>query len=147
MRFVAPLVTLGLSLFSPGGTVSAAQPRAAQEMLRQLKLAPSVLANVDVELRVPPQWLEMSLPHPYAAKILMNWLLSKEGQIAYYYASSYAPAHKDLMRREFIPFADEIMGKKTSFWYKGEGPGERELEAKLFDLWNPLWFGAAKKIR
>jgi len=86
-------------------------------------------------------------PHPYAAKVLMNWLLSKEGQIAYYYASYYAPIHKDLQRREFIPFAEEIIGRKASFWYKGEGAGERELEAKLFALWNPLWLGGAKKIR
>jgi uncharacterized Zn-binding protein involved in type VI secretion len=53
-------------------------------------------------------------PRPNAARLFINWLLSKEGQIAQYYASKSVPIHKGLQRREFIPFADEILGKKIA---------------------------------
>jgi ABC-type Fe3+ transport system substrate-binding protein len=86
-------------------------------------------------------------PNANAAKMLLNWLLSKEGQIAYYYASLYAPAHKDLRSEEFLPFADQILGRETSFWYKGEGEGERLIEAKLSQLWGQLWLESAGKSR
>ncbi len=53
-------------------------------------------------------------PHPYAARLWVNWLLSKEGQIA---ANTYVgtvPAHKDLQRSEFFPFPDTMMHKKMA---------------------------------
>ena len=53
-------------------------------------------------------------PRPNAARLFVNWLLSKEGQIAQFQASHSVPAHKDLQRKEFLPFADEILGKKTA---------------------------------
>ena len=49
-------------------------------------------------------------PHPNAAKVFANWLLSKEGQIAGHRANSNIPSHKDLQRREFLPYPDEILG-------------------------------------
>jgi len=51
-------------------------------------------------------------PHMNAAKLFANWLLSKEGQIAAYRADSSIPSHKDLLRREFLPYPDEILGHK-----------------------------------
>jgi ABC-type Fe3+ transport system substrate-binding protein len=69
-----------------------------------------------------------------AAKLFMNWILSKEGQIAQYFATDSAPVHKDLMRREFIPLGDEIVGKRVSYRVD-----ELEMRQKVADFWNDLW--------
>ncbi len=86
-------------------------------------------------------------PNIHAAKILLNWLLSKEGQLAYYYSNHYAPVHKDLLRKEFLPFADKILGRKTSYWYKGESDLERKIQSKAFESWNDLWLRGGGKLR
>lgn len=77
-------------------------------------------------------------PNRHAGKLFLNWLLSKEGQLAQSYYDGAPPIHKDLQRKEFIPFADEIIGKKVSF-RTPELLGE-ELP-KLQKVWNPFWSG------
>lgn len=73
--------------------------------------------------------------NPYAAKIFVNWLLSKEGQIAYYAAKFYVPVHKDLQRRELVLFADDVLGKEVSY----RDPNlERDVNPKLIEFWNGL---------
>jgi iron(III) transport system substrate-binding protein len=52
-------------------------------------------------------------PHPNAARLFANWMLSKEGQIAGYRADASIPAHKELRRREFLPYPDEILSRKV----------------------------------
>lgn len=74
-------------------------------------------------------------PNSYSAKLFVNWLLSREGQIAQYAAKYYTPAHKDLGLKELTPFAEEILGKDVSY----RDPGlELELTPKLIDFWNGL---------
>lgn len=51
-------------------------------------------------------------PHPNASNIFANWLLSKEGQIAVNYGDANIPAHKDLLRKEFLPYPEEVLGRK-----------------------------------
>jgi ABC-type Fe3+ transport system substrate-binding protein len=77
-------------------------------------------------------------PNSNAAKVALNWMLSKEGQIAQYAASAEVPVHKGLVRPEFIPFSDQIIGKDISF-------RDMKFEAEVFPavekLWNDLWLG------
>jgi iron(III) transport system substrate-binding protein len=80
-------------------------------------------------------------PNIHAAKIFVNWLLSKEGQIAQYAFEFAAPLDKDL-RPKLLPFADQILGKKESF---REASLEQEIGPKLFDFWNPLWLRVGAK--
>ena len=75
-------------------------------------------------------------PNINAAKLFVNWLLSKEGQIAQYAASYSSPSHKDLRRREFLPFADQILGKEISF---RDAATEREAGPVLAEFWKDLW--------
>jgi iron(III) transport system substrate-binding protein len=78
-------------------------------------------------------------PNQYAAKLYLNWLLSKEGQIMQARISDSIPVRTDLQRAEFIPFADQIVGKKTAF---------RSLEAidkygpTVQKFWNESWSNA-----
>lgn len=75
-------------------------------------------------------------PNSNAAKVFLNWLLSKEGQISRYAGGLWGPVHKDLSRKEFLPFADQILGKKLAF----RDPARiDEVMPPLFEYWNALW--------
>jgi iron(III) transport system substrate-binding protein len=80
-----------------------------------------------------------------ASFMFANWFLSKEGQIAQYGADLAPPVHKDLQRREFLAFPDEIMGRPVAFL----DPEllERDLD-NLLKVWNPMWYeGKGKKLQ
>jgi ABC-type Fe3+ transport system substrate-binding protein len=81
-------------------------------------------------------------PSANAGRIFINWILSKEGQIAQFAASYQPSVHKDLIRREFVPFADEILGKPMSF---RDPKLELEVLPKVTDFWNALWMRTGPK--
>ncbi|MGE0651761.1 MAG: ABC transporter substrate-binding protein [Alphaproteobacteria bacterium] len=75
-------------------------------------------------------------PHPNASRILVNWFVSKEGQVAFY-SGTYSPlAHKDLRRREFLPWPDQVIGKELAFRTPDLIVNEYP---KLIPVWNALW--------
>lgn len=74
-------------------------------------------------------------PNMNASRLFINWLLSKEGQIAQYAADDSPPIHKGLQTRRFMPFPDQILGKKIAF----RDPGLEEKHDQLLELWNPYW--------
>lgn len=80
-------------------------------------------------------------PNLYASRIFVNWLLSKEGQIAQFAAKRFTPIHKELHRKEFIPFADQVIGRKVSY---SNPMTEQEILPKLYEHWNKLWIGRGK---
>ncbi len=97
---------------------------------------------------VPTTVSEMGIlkgaPNVNAARLFVNWFLSKEGQISQYVADYAPPVHKDLRRKEFIPFADEIVTKKGAF----RDPGvELEIQPKLLAFWDELWMRGGGKRR
>jgi len=97
---------------------------------------------------VPTTVSEMGIlkgaPNINAARLFVNWFLSKEGQIAQYVADYAPPVHKDLRRKEFVPFADEIVTKKGAF----RDPGvEVEIQPKLLAFWDELWMRSGGKRR
>lgn len=51
-------------------------------------------------------------PRVDAAKLFVNWYLSKEGQVAAYHYARQVPVNVELKGKEFLPFPDEIVGKK-----------------------------------
>jgi ABC-type Fe3+ transport system substrate-binding protein len=77
-------------------------------------------------------------PYPNAARLYVNWLLSREGQIAQYDAVGAAPSHPALQSPQFLPFADQLEGKQKAF----RSP---ELIANdwpaLLATWSKLWEG------
>lgn len=75
-------------------------------------------------------------PRVNAAKIFANWILSKEGQTAQFAVAAIAPSHKDLQRREFLPFPDAVLGKKLAFRYQHLVENENP---ELVRFWNRLW--------
>jgi iron(III) transport system substrate-binding protein len=83
-------------------------------------------------------------PNINSARLFINWFLSKEGQIAQYVADFAPPVHKDLQRKEFVPFAAEIIGKKDSF---RDPQIELDIQPKLLAYWDELWLRGGGKRR
>ncbi|MGE0651008.1 MAG: ABC transporter substrate-binding protein [Alphaproteobacteria bacterium] len=85
------------------------------------------------------EMLAMKGGHENAALLFINWFMSKEGQVAQFAANNAPPVHKDLHRREFLAFPDEILGKKIAF--REPEAMENDLK-KLMRFWDPMWFSA-----
>lgn len=74
-------------------------------------------------------------PHVNAAKIWVNWFLSKEGQVAQYWAEDSTPIHKGLQRKEFLAFPEAVEGKKKALL----GDDADKTSVRLAAFWDPLW--------
>jgi len=79
------------------------------------------------------------------ARIFINWLLSREGQILQYVASNSVPSHKALQLRQFIPFADTIMGKPQVV--RDDELLGGPLHKALMKNWNSHWTKAVGKSK
>ncbi|HEY4135381.1 MAG TPA: extracellular solute-binding protein [Alphaproteobacteria bacterium] len=83
-------------------------------------------------------------PDPNAARLWTNWSLSKEGQIAQFYAENSPPVHKDLQLDVFLSFRDQIVGKKIAY----QNPVKLDEEQQqVLKVWNPLWEGMGGQAR
>lgn len=81
-------------------------------------------------------------PNVHAAKLFVDWTLSKEGQIAQYYADRSAPVHAALQGDEhFIPYAQNIKGKPLAL--RSPSLIEDSMD-KIFALWNANWERGAR---
>lgn len=73
----------------------------------------------------------------HAARLFINWFISKEGQIAQYYASYEEPVHRDLDRREFLLFPDAVLGKEVAP-LRSDDVVDATTE-KVVSYWNRMW--------
>jgi iron(III) transport system substrate-binding protein len=123
-------------------TIPSAEYRTYQ---KQLDGAPvNYFCPEPVPIAVSEMGILKGAPNINAARIFVNWFLSKEGQIAQYVSDYAPPVHKDLRRREFVPFADEILPKKGAF----RDPAiEVEIQPKLLAFWDELWLRGGARGR
>ena len=82
-------------------------------------------------------------PNLHAARLFLNWRLSKEGQIALFYGGETAPSHRDLQLRQFVPFPDEILGKAQ---YQDPVFELKHMPA-LQEFWDKLWLRGGGELR
>jgi ABC-type Fe3+ transport system substrate-binding protein len=75
-------------------------------------------------------------PNQYAAKIYVNWLLSKEGQISQYAVTKASPVHRALQTEHFLPMPSEVQGRKLAF------AGDAAKAEVLLKYWSQKWLGA-----
>jgi ABC-type Fe3+ transport system substrate-binding protein len=81
-------------------------------------------------------------PSVHAAKLFLNWTLSKEGQIAQYAADRSAPVHIDLQSDDrFVPYAQNIRGKRLAV---RSASMLEDSSDKLFAMWNAHWEKGAR---
>ncbi len=120
-------------------SVSAA-PFRVQE--RQAKGAPVAFHCPDpAPVSITESTILKGAPNTYAAKMYLNWVLSKEGQVAKFGADRATPIHKDLIKdSRFLPLGGEgISGGPVAM----RGPKEGRMLPALYKVWNPLWEGAS----
>lgn len=75
-------------------------------------------------------------PHVNSARIFLNWLLSKEGQIVQYATRKFSPIRKDLMRPELVPFSDAVFGRQVTF---DDFDFSRQAARRIDEVWNAMW--------
>jgi ABC-type Fe3+ transport system substrate-binding protein len=76
-------------------------------------------------------------PHPNAARIFINWMVSREGQILQYATTGEVPVHKALQLPQFVPFADTIAGKAESV--RDDALLLSDLNKKMTEQWDRYW--------
>ena len=81
-------------------------------------------------------------PNIYATKLYLNWMVSKEGQIAQQIDNSGTPIHSELQSKAFFPYADHILARQKIFMSISD---EQRLMPKLTTFWNNLWLRGAKR--
>lgn len=85
-------------------------------------------------------------PNRNAAKLWVNWLISKEGQVTQYYAEGTAPSHKDLQMAKLLTYSEQVYGREQvsedisqlrdlkkvwgQYWQKGPKKGEGRKRRK-----------------
>ncbi len=82
-------------------------------------------------------------PRKNAARLFVNWLQSKEGQIVQYTNTFAVPSHKDLQDPRFVPFAETIVGKDANV--RDDALLLSETNKKMGDLWDNYWTATAAK--
>lgn len=88
-----------------------------------------------VPMTAPHMAILKGTPRLNAAKLFVNWVLSKEGQLAMHWADAHIPVHRDLNRREFVPFPDAVLGKRFA-------PQDARVLAKIPEIakrWQTYW--------
>jgi iron(III) transport system substrate-binding protein len=124
------------------GSVPSAEYRTYQKTLDGAPV--SYTCPEPVPVAVSEMGILRGAPNINSARLFVNWFLSKEGQIAQYVSDYAPPVHKDLQRKEFLPFADQILGKQHSF----RDPAiEIEIQPKLLEFWDELWLKGGGRRR
>ncbi len=81
-------------------------------------------------------------PRTNAAKIFVNWYLSKEGQIAQYWGNYSPPSHKELLRKEFLFYPEAVAGKKIA----PLNDRAEEMAKDVVEEWNKYWLAAGGPV-
>jgi iron(III) transport system substrate-binding protein len=72
-----------------------------------------------------------------AARLFINWMVSREGQLLQYAATFAVPVHKALQLPQFLPFADTIVGKRANV--RDDALLVSDTNKKMTELWDAYW--------
>jgi ABC-type Fe3+ transport system substrate-binding protein len=79
-------------------------------------------------------------PRKNAARLFINWMASREGQIVQYATTFAVPVYKALQLPEFVPFADTIVGKRANA--RDNALLTSDTSKKMSELWDSYWAAA-----
>lgn len=77
-------------------------------------------------------------PHVNGARIYANWFVSKEGQIAQFWANASTPVREDMRGKQFLDFPQAVAGKKMVTLH----PDSSQTVVKLAEYWDKMWQSA-----
>lgn len=78
-------------------------------------------------------------PHKNGARLFINWLLSREGQLSQFATTTAVPVHKAFQTPYFLPFAETIVGKPHLV--RDDALLTSPINDKMQELWDGLWTG------
>lgn len=78
-------------------------------------------------------------PHKNSARLFINWLLSREGQLSQFATTMAVPVHKALQTPSFLPFAETIVGKPHIV--RDDALLTSPINDKMQEVWDSLWTG------
>jgi ABC-type Fe3+ transport system substrate-binding protein len=84
-------------------------------------------------------------PRKNAARVFLNWMLSREGQMMQYYDSYVVPVHKDLQVPPFVSDFVNVAGKKKNV--RDESLLGSDMQKKMLEIWNGYWAANAGSAR
>jgi iron(III) transport system substrate-binding protein len=73
--------------------------------------------------------------HMNAAKLYVNWYLSKEGQLAQFWANESVPSHKGMRDKRFVYWPENVTGKEMA-QFKYDNP---EAGKEVLKYWDARW--------
>jgi iron(III) transport system substrate-binding protein len=76
-------------------------------------------------------------PHKNAARLFINWMLSREGQLLQYAESAAVPVHKAMQSERFLPFPETTTGKPLLV--RDDALLGSEMQKKMLASWNSHW--------
>jgi iron(III) transport system substrate-binding protein len=76
-------------------------------------------------------------PRKNSARLFINWVLSREGQLLQYAESFGVPVHKALQSPQFLSFADTIIGKPVLV--RDDALLGDEKHKHMLKMWNDYW--------
>jgi iron(III) transport system substrate-binding protein len=76
-------------------------------------------------------------PHRNAARLFINWMVSKEGQILQYVETFAVPVHKAMQTQSFLPFAETIL--KKPHVVRDDTMLSSDLNKKMNATWDGYW--------
>jgi iron(III) transport system substrate-binding protein len=89
---------------------------------------------------VPQYFSEIGMfrnsPSANSAKVLINWLLSTEGQLVRFAATDYVPIHQNLQSADYVPYGDVIFANTVHV---------RTIDLlvnampEIYEVWNAAW--------
>lgn len=128
----------GLMKLASIGEFDVAIPSAGYRVLIQVKKG--VPIGFHCPEPVPQRFIDVGIfrdsPRENSARLLLNWILSKEGQIAQFAYTFSAPIHKELQDAKYFPYGEEVLNRKvaplTVRLLVNELP-------KVYEVWRPLW--------
>lgn len=74
-------------------------------------------------------------PRANGAKIFMNWFISREGQIAQYWANKSVPARSELQGPQFLEYPDQVHDRQMVKL----SPNTGQTAEKLAEFWDKIW--------
>lgn len=89
---------------------------------------------------VPQYFSEIGMfrnsPSENSARLLINWLLSTEGQLVRFAATDYVPIHRNLQSADYVPYGDVIFANTVHV---------RTIDLlvnampEIYEVWNAAW--------
>ena len=79
--------------------------------------------------------ISKNAPHPWAAKLFVNWILSKEGQLIVIKFGGANTARIDMDNKRFHPWKRDIRDGSQPDWSKITREDTKALIAKVDKAW------------